>query len=121
MHSTGEGWHELALDEAAAGTLYRFALPDGLQGAGSGLALPAAGRAWAERGDRSRSLSLADQGWRGRPWHEAVLYELHVGTFTPEGTFRAAIGRLDHLVEARRHRDRDHAGRRFPRPAQLGL
>src|SRR5690606_16053077 len=29
-------------------------------------------------------------GWRGRPWHEAVLYELHVGTFTAAGTYAAA-------------------------------
>jgi malto-oligosyltrehalose trehalohydrolase len=36
--------------------------------------------------------------WRGRPWHEAVVTEAHVGTFTPEGTYRAAIGKLDHLV-----------------------
>ncbi len=40
----------------------------------------------------------ADRQWRGRPWHEAVVYELHVGTFTPAGTFRAAIVRLDHLA-----------------------
>ena len=39
-----------------------------------------------------------DDGWRGRPWHEAVIYELHVGCFTPEGTFEAAIARLDDLV-----------------------
>jgi maltooligosyltrehalose trehalohydrolase len=39
-----------------------------------------------------------DDGWRGRPWHEAVVYELHIGCFTPEGTFRAAIGKLDALV-----------------------
>jgi maltooligosyltrehalose trehalohydrolase len=39
-----------------------------------------------------------DDGWRGRPWHEAVIYELHVGCFTPEGTFDAVIGRLDELV-----------------------
>ena len=37
-------------------------------------------------------------GWRGRPWQEAVLLETHVGTFTPEGTYRAMIGKLDHLV-----------------------
>src|ERR1700682_2265351 len=37
-------------------------------------------------------------GWRGRPWHEAVVLEAHVGTFTREGTYRAMIGRLDHLV-----------------------
>lgn len=39
-----------------------------------------------------------DATWRGRPWFEAVLYELHVGTFTPEGTFDAAAGHLPHLV-----------------------
>jgi malto-oligosyltrehalose trehalohydrolase len=36
--------------------------------------------------------------WRGRPWQEAVLLEAHVGTFTPDGTYRAMIGKLDHLV-----------------------
>ena len=41
--------------------------------------------------DRSRRLRLERPSWRGRPWDEAVLYELHVGAFTPEGTFRAAI------------------------------
>ncbi|MFD4554143.1 malto-oligosyltrehalose trehalohydrolase [Streptomyces sp. NPDC058469] len=37
--------------------------------------------------------------WSGRPLPGAVLYELHVGTYTPEGTLDAAAGRLDHLVE----------------------
>ena len=36
--------------------------------------------------------------WRGRPWEETVLIETHVGTFTPEGTYRAMIDKLDHLV-----------------------
>ena len=36
--------------------------------------------------------------WRGRPWHEAVVIEAHVGTFTREGTYRAMIDKLDHLV-----------------------
>jgi maltooligosyltrehalose trehalohydrolase len=40
-----------------------------------------------------------DRGWRGGPLHGSVIYELHVGTFTPTGTFDAAIGRLDHLRE----------------------
>ena len=56
----------------------------------------------------------------GRRWEEAVVYELHIGAFTPEGTFRAAIGKLDHL-SARRHRDRADADRRISRPPQLGL
>jgi maltooligosyltrehalose trehalohydrolase len=37
--------------------------------------------------------------WRGRPWQEAVIVEAHVGTFTREGTYRAMIDKLDHLVE----------------------
>lgn len=43
-------------------------------------------------------FNWSELGWYGRPWEEAVLYELHVGTFTQEGTFAAAIGRLDHLA-----------------------
>ena len=40
-----------------------------------------------------------DQQWRGLPLAGSVLYELHVGTFTPGGTFDSAVERLDHLVE----------------------
>ena len=40
-----------------------------------------------------------DGGWTGRELPGAVIYELHVGTFTPGGTFDAAIERLDHLVD----------------------
>ena len=40
-----------------------------------------------------------DEHWHGRPWEEAVIYELHVGTFTPEGTFAAAEQRLDYLAD----------------------
>jgi malto-oligosyltrehalose trehalohydrolase len=40
-----------------------------------------------------------DGDWRGRPWEEAVVYELHVGTFTPAGTFAEATRRLDALVD----------------------
>ncbi len=40
-----------------------------------------------------------DGGWRGRPLESWVIYELHVGTFTPAGTFDAAAGELDGLVE----------------------
>lgn len=36
--------------------------------------------------------------WRGRPWHEAVTCELHVGAFSPEGTYEGVEARLDHLA-----------------------
>ncbi|WP_371482340.1 malto-oligosyltrehalose trehalohydrolase [Kitasatospora sp. NBC_00315] len=41
----------------------------------------------------------SDAGRRGRPLPGSVFYELHIGTFTPAGTFAAAVERLDHLVE----------------------
>ncbi len=46
-----------------------------------------------------RTAAWTDTSWAGRPVLGAVVYELHIGTFTPEGTFDAAIGRLDHLVD----------------------
>lgn len=41
----------------------------------------------------------APDKWRGRPWAETVIYELHVGTFTPEGTLAAATDKLDYLAD----------------------
>lgn len=51
---------------------------------------------------RSRTYTSADRGgthraWKGRQLAGSIIYELHVGTFTPEGTLDAALGRLDHL------------------------
>ena len=43
--------------------------------------------------------SWKDAGWQGRPWEEAVIYELHVGCFTAGGTYEAILDRLDYLVE----------------------
>ena len=40
-----------------------------------------------------------DQAWSTPPRSDLIIYELHVGTFTPEGTFRGAIDKLDHLAE----------------------
>ncbi|MDN4613936.1 malto-oligosyltrehalose trehalohydrolase [Leifsonia sp. F6_8S_P_1B] len=46
-----------------------------------------------------RAHAWSDGGWSGRDLTGAVIYELHIGTFTPEGTLDSAIDRLDHLVE----------------------
>ncbi len=39
-----------------------------------------------------------DHGWRAPPWHAAVIYELHVGTFSAPGTYAAIAARLAHLA-----------------------
>ena len=46
-----------------------------------------------------RAARWTDAGWTGRPVPRRGDHELHTGTFTPEGTFEAAIGKLDQLVE----------------------
>ena len=91
MRPIGEGWHELLTDRARAGTRYRFVLPDGLR-----VPDPASRYQPEDVHGPSEVVDPAayawrDAGWTGRPWEEAVVYELHIGAFTPEGTFRAAI------------------------------
>ncbi len=98
MAAPGEGWHEAVVPDAPAGTRYRFVLPGGLA-----VPDPASRRNPEDPAGPSEVVDpLAhdwdDGAWRGRPWEEAVIYELHVGTFTPEGTFAAAAARLDGLA-----------------------
>ncbi|MBF0107712.1 MAG: malto-oligosyltrehalose trehalohydrolase [Magnetococcales bacterium] len=45
------------------------------------------------------SFHWLDESWRGRPWHEAIVHELHVGTFSPEGTFDGITRRLEFLAD----------------------
>ncbi|WES65219.1 malto-oligosyltrehalose trehalohydrolase [Microbacter sp. GSS18] len=47
---------------------------------------------------RPDRFAWTDAAWTGRPLAGGVVYEMHVGTFTPEGTLDAAAGRLDHLL-----------------------
>jgi maltooligosyltrehalose trehalohydrolase len=44
-----------------------------------------------------RVYQWRDADWKGRPWEEAVLYELHVGSFTAEGSYAGVQARLEHL------------------------
>ena len=45
----------------------------------------------------SRPFIWADEAWKGIDAHRLIFYELHIGTFTPEGTFKAAIQKLPYL------------------------
>ena len=93
-----DGWHSLEVPSVRPGDAYAFLLEDGTV-----VPDPASrSNPWDVGGPSAvvdpEAFEWQDGEWKGRPWHEAVVYELHVGTFTPEGTFRAAIGRLDHLA-----------------------
>ncbi|MCW5631771.1 MAG: malto-oligosyltrehalose trehalohydrolase [Rubrivivax sp.] len=98
MAAAGDGWFEHQLAGAAPGLRYAFRIDGGLVVPDpASRSNPGGVHAASELVD-PLAFDWPDASWRGRPWHEAVIYELHVGTFTPAGTFAAAIERLDDLV-----------------------
>jgi maltooligosyltrehalose trehalohydrolase len=95
----GDGWHAVEVPGAGHGTRYDFLLPDGW-------ARPDPGTRGQPDGVHgpSQVFDPARHAWRnggftGLPLEELVFYELHVGTFTPEGTLDAAAARLPDLVD----------------------
>ena len=97
MEESGGGWFATNAD-LRAGDAYAFSVdgsdpmpdprsrsqPGGVHGPSRLVAHP-----------RRRAV----EPWRGFPLSDAIIYELHIGTFTPQGTFEAAITRLEHLQE----------------------
>ena len=98
MTAAERGWWEAEVDAAGSGSRYGFALdggpprpdprsasqPDGVLGL-------------SEVVDQS-AFRWRDERWRAAPLSGSILYELHIGTFSPEGTFDGAIARIPHLV-----------------------
>lgn len=98
LESVGDGWHRLDVDGATVGTLYKYVLPDGSEIPDpSSRHQPEDVHGYSEVIDPT-AYRWTDVDWIGRPWEEAIIYEVHVGTFTEEGTFAAAMAKLDHLV-----------------------
>jgi maltooligosyltrehalose trehalohydrolase len=100
MERGDNGWWRLEVPEAVPGTDYSYVLSD------RDGALPDPRSKWQPGGVHGPSrvydhsaFAWTDGSWTGRQLPGAVLYELHVGTFTTDGTFDAAIERLDHLVD----------------------
>jgi maltooligosyltrehalose trehalohydrolase len=94
-----DGWFSTEVSGAKAGTHYHFRIDDEID-----VPDPASHSQPADVFGPSEVIDHASyvwqaSDWRGRPWHETVLLEAHVGAFTREGTYRAMIDRLDHLAE----------------------
>ncbi len=99
MRRDDDGWFALDVADARAGTRYKFRIDNETD-------VPDPASPFQPE-DVFGPSEVVDHGhyqwrardWRGRPWHETILLESHVGTFTPDGTYRAMIGKLDHLVQ----------------------
>jgi malto-oligosyltrehalose trehalohydrolase len=94
-----DGWHEVTMAGARAGTRYRYRIDCELEVPDPASQFQPEDVAGPSEVIDHDAYAWRAKSWRGRPWHEAVTLECHVGTFTPEGTFRAMIDRLDHGVE----------------------
>ena len=95
LKPTVNGWFETFARGVRAGARYRFRIDDEID-------VPDPASRFQPEGVGAPGEVVAFDGsnraWHGREWHEAVVYELHVGTFTREGTYAAAISRLDDLA-----------------------
>lgn len=94
------GWWSAKVEDAGPGTDYAFLLND------DPTPYPDPRAMWMPNGVHSTSrvydsgkFAWSDERWQAPPLSSAILYEMHVGTFTPEGTFDGAIAKLAHLVE----------------------
>src|SRR5882724_9145544 len=98
MRRGENGWFSADAPGAKAGARYKFRIDDEID-------VPDPASAF-QPDDVSGPSEVIDHSsypwrashWRGRPWQEAVVTEAHVGSFTREGTYRAMIGKLDHLA-----------------------
>jgi maltooligosyltrehalose trehalohydrolase len=92
------GWWRLPDERAGYAGEYRFVVDGDL--------LPDPRSPWQPTGVRGPSHTVdhaafawSDTSWHGVPFSSAVIAEIHVGTYTPAGTFDGVAERLDHLVE----------------------
>jgi malto-oligosyltrehalose trehalohydrolase len=99
MERTEDGWHHGYVSGVGPGCRYKFRLPDGGEVPDPGSRYQPLDVHGVSEVVKLQAYEWKSDNWSGRPWEESVIYELHVGSFTAEGTFRSAIERLDHLAD----------------------
>ena len=98
MIAVGKGWYELVTTDAGAGSRYQFEIDGNLR-------VPDPASRFQPQDIHGPSEVIDPRAfpwstnWKGRPWEEAVVYELHVGTFSPSGLYSGVQERLDYLVD----------------------
>jgi malto-oligosyltrehalose trehalohydrolase len=99
MHRGDDGWFEIETDAVQPGNAYSFLLPSGQR-----VPDPAAREQVGDVHGPSRlvdprAYAWCSGDWRGRPWEEVIIYELHTGTFTSAGTFAGIAQKLDYIQD----------------------
>lgn len=99
MQELGGGWFERVTDAPAAGNRYRYRIDGGLQVPDPASRFQPTGLHGFSEVVDALAFEWRDGAWRGRPWHEAVIYELHTGAFSPSGDYAGVERRLDYLMD----------------------
>lgn len=99
MTALPQGWFECVTDKAQAGSRYRFRLDNGLRIPDPASRYNPDDVHGASEVVSPREFVWKDADWKGRRWEETVIYELHVGVFSPEGTYAGVKRRLEYLAE----------------------
>ena len=97
MNPEPDGWFSVTTDQAGPGSRYRY-IVDGAAYPDPASRFQPAGVHGASEVIDPGAYRWRDAKWQGRPWHELVIYELHLGAFSESGDFAGAIGHLDHLA-----------------------
>ena len=98
MEQTGRGYHEALISDVEPGERYFFRLPENKERAD----LASRSQPDGVHGPSQvvlQGFAWNDKGWRGLALEDYIIYELHVGLFTADGTFEAIIAQLDDLIE----------------------
>ena len=98
LQALPDGWFALESAAARAGSLYRYRIDGAQEVPDPASRCNPAGVHGASEVIDPCAYAWQDGGWRAPPWHSAVIYELHVGTFNAPGTYAAAVARLAHLA-----------------------
>jgi len=99
MQRRDDGWHVADVPGLTAGARYKFRIDGELDVPDPGSDFQPDDVTGPSEVIDHRAYAWRAKDWRGRPWQDSVFLESHVGTFTPEGTYRAMIDKLDHLVD----------------------
>ena len=99
MKKDDAGWYELISLAAKAGSRYQFVIDGQLRVPDPASRFQPEDVHKPSEVVASTEFDWKDESWRGRPWEEAVIYELHVGTFSASGTYVGVEEKLNYLVD----------------------
>lgn len=99
MNQTGSGYWKITAGNIYPGTRYFYRLNDERKRPDPASHFQPEGVHGPSEVVNHGSFEWKDRDWKGMPLAEMIIYEVHIGTFTPEGTFAAAINRLDDLKD----------------------